>query len=80
MALHCKKGSLYIIDRVDHEAEEHYLERVEFITNMAPKNKADYDTAILYSKIHTNVKYLGCIYSKEVMHTLTGYLSGVPLS
>ncbi len=75
MAVYLKKGTLCIVNKKSYEPDEHYLERVNFITNQKPTTQKEFDKVELYSKIYINVKYLKCTYQKQVMNTLKDYLS-----
>lgn len=70
MAFHRKNNLICIIDKDDHEPNEHFIERCNFITSQSIKNDADYNKTIVYSRLFINQKYLKCSYENDVMSEL----------
>jgi len=70
MTFYRKNNLICLIDKNDNEPYEHFTERCNFITSQPIKNDADYNKAILYSRIYINQKYLKCGYDNDVMSEL----------
>lgn len=67
MEFYRKNNLICIIDRDDHESYEHFVERCHFVTSQTIKNDADYNRAVLFSRIYSNHKYLKCSYDDNIM-------------
>lgn len=62
------------LEKLPTEPYEHFRERCFLITNKLRDTekitKQKYDHLVTLSKIHINVKYLGCLYSSNIMQEL----------
>ncbi|CAH6421772.1 Hypothetical protein KVN_LOCUS458 [uncultured virus] len=65
-----KNGYLCVVRKDKNEAEEIYLERVNFVVSQKPKNEEEYNEAIKFSRLFVNVKYSRCEYDKQIMDKL----------
>lgn len=70
-------GMLYKVQRDPHEANEIYLERGNFIACQTPKNKNDYNNAVIFSRIYINVKYFKCCYNENITNTLNNMIKNI---
>lgn len=70
MTYYRKNNLIYLIDQNINEPYEHFMERCNFIASQSIKNDADYNKAVLYSRIFINNKYLKCSYDVDVMNEL----------
>lgn len=63
-----KKGNyICLVFKDMNESKEYFIERGNFIVSQTPNNDNEYNNAVLFSKIHINVKYLSCNYDNNIM-------------
>jgi hypothetical protein len=70
MTLHYKNKTMCIVNPLENELPEHFIDRCNFITSQPMKNDDEYNKVINYSYIYSNNKYLGCIYDDKIMDQL----------
>lgn len=73
MSYYTKDDKIYFVQIQSNELPEHFYERVKFIMNRNIKNNNDYDEAIIYSKIHINMKYYKCEYPDKIVKKLKNF-------
>ena len=61
-----KNGFYCTLQKDIGESYEQFMERGYFIVSLKPADKNDYDKYVIYSRIRNNMKYHGCMYSKEI--------------
>jgi len=70
MTLHHKNKTICIINPLENELSEHFIDRCNFITSQNMKNDAEYNKVVNYSYIYSSNKHLGCIYDNNTMEEL----------
>jgi len=66
-----RKGTtICLVNRNEAESIDKFIDRGNFVVCQKPQNDKEYDKAVLYSNIYSNVKYLGCEYSIGIMKEL----------
>ena len=62
-----KSGFVYFPKKDKDETNELFEKRKKFIAMMKPKNKLDYNRALVLSRIIINILVLKCIYNENIM-------------
>lgn len=65
----------YSIKKRDSETNEMFIRRKFFIEKYKPKNKADFEEALILSYIWINIVYLKCVYKSTDMIKIKNILS-----
>lgn len=66
-----RKGTVIcLVNQNQAENIDKFIDRGNFIVSQKPQNNKEYDKAVLYSNIYSNVKYLSCEYSVGIMKEL----------
>lgn len=66
MSMFVKKGYFCIIPHEVSESHERYMTRGYAVISQYPKTFANFQKAIKLSRFVDNIKYLGCIYDKNI--------------
>jgi hypothetical protein len=66
MSIFIKNGYFCLVERNQHEVPECYNYRGNLIVNQQPKNQKEFDNYIKLSNYSSNMKFLGCRYSKQI--------------
>jgi len=65
-----KNGFVIKLIRDQGEADEHFVDRGEFVVSQQPKTIEEYELAERISRIYRNYKYDKAIYSKILMEQM----------
>lgn len=65
-----KDDCICLVERNEGESMEHFIDRGNFIVAQKPQNDKEYELVLKYSYIYTNVKYLHCEYTDDIMTDL----------
>ena len=61
-----KSGLIYIPKKNIDETNESFMKRKKIIALLKPKNKKNYEHAIVLSNIYVNMLYLKVVYNSEI--------------
>jgi len=64
------KGYSYIIEKLPNEVDDIFYKRMWIVVKQEPKTQQELDKAIHMSILWSNITYLKCTYSDEIMSNI----------
>ena len=70
MSLFNKGKTICIVNKLENELVDNFIDRGNFIVSQKMQNDDDYDKVISMSRVYANNKQLGCVYNNDTMTQL----------